>query len=182
MPGYITPRASIQNLAEVAKLTGTAGQDLTRPVLMSEPTMVALPTNPLEIRQASDESKITTATKIGMAVGFPIAGLVIILLLCLYLRERRLRKGLEWRTSEKPSRISRFSSKISHKTVPAAHSGSSRVPVRKGAGLGPEKVGIVSSTHPPPTIVSENGGWRPTGQNGIISSKPSRPMAAELEP
>ncbi|KAG9254267.1 uncharacterized protein F5Z01DRAFT_99610 [Emericellopsis atlantica] len=47
-------------------------------------------------------NEIPLAAKIGMAVGFPLLGLLCVILACLYIRERRRRKGLEW-TSTSPA-------------------------------------------------------------------------------
>ncbi|KAL6862934.1 hypothetical protein ACO1O0_003177 [Amphichorda felina] len=110
-------------------------------------------------------------------------GLLIILLLYLYLRERRLRKRLEWRMTKAPGRITKSSSKVPHKTAPAV----SRPlkPTAKGGGGGggrTEKVrNIKPSTQLPPKVRLESAGWRPTIHQGI-PRQPSRPTAAELEP
>lgn len=155
----------------------TKGQDLT-----SGPT--ATPSSSLlEIRLINGANGIPTATKVGMAVGFSLAGLLIILLLYLYLRERRLRKRLEWRMTKAPGRITKSSSKVPHKTAPAV----SRPlkPTAKGGGGGggrTEKVrNIKPSTQLPPKVRLESAGWRPTIHQGI-PRQPSRPTAAELEP
>lgn len=139
----------------------------------------------LKIRQTStnsDESQgssIPTGTKIGIAVWFPIAGLLITLLLCLYMRERRLRKSLEWRPAEEPSRISSFYSRISFKSVPTSSptkrgsvpSGDSRHPGTGGSG-------VIKSTNAP-TIASEKRGWRPTAHTST-NIQPSHPAAVEI--
>ncbi|KAI6778470.1 uncharacterized protein J7T54_000365 [Emericellopsis cladophorae] len=48
---------------------------------------------------APSNNEIPLAAKIGMAVGFPVLGLLCAILVCLYIRERRRRKGLEWTTT-----------------------------------------------------------------------------------
>lgn len=74
--------------------------------------------NDLASSSLKSRNTIPTPTVIGMAVGFAIAGLLIVGLILLWLRERKRRKSLEWNTeAKKESRLSFGSKRASKRSV-----------------------------------------------------------------
>lgn len=95
--------------------------------------------NDLNSSSLNSRNTIPTPTIIGMAVGFAVAGLLVVGLILLWLRERKKRKSLEWSTE--PKRESKLSV------------GSKRASKRSTKGHGPMQV-------------TENTIWRPSGIAG----------------
>lgn len=90
--------------------------------------------------RSRDDNTIPTPTIIGMAVGFAVAGLLLVGLILLWLRERRRRRSLEWSTE--PKRESKLGSRLSLTSKRAS----------KRSNKGETSVQVV-----------EKGIWRPTG-------------------